>query len=240
MSLLEISGLRPDIADLTTYWVNVGSAQMWPLSTVFPVPAQPLIVVENGAPIVVDLKTDGANGRDTGQMTDGIWYPWVLYNPITSKMCGIGSKQQDPTQLTYPSGFTYFRRLNTGFPMHNGQLDFLHQGAWPQPVVSLYKPRLVASLFGRANWQTINLSAYRPNPARLVLLTIVTSGASGDVFIASGPTGAYDRLCQYAAPSTNSGVRCWLLMDEMYVRVDGPAALRCDVYLDGWEMTDPA
>lgn len=238
MSLYEINGLRPDIMNATQFMVNPGSTTIWKNLT-----SNDNQDIEVQQPFVVDISTVGINGRDTGPMTDGIWYPYILYNPTTNVAGAVVSKGLSPDLITFPPGYTWYRKLCIGLPMHGGALDLMHMAAWPQPIVSLYTPRLVGTVMGRSttNWQPIDLSMHKPDGARLVLLTLVVSGGEGGYgYVASSQAGVFPRLENYIHQGVTSGVRCWLLDNTMYAQLIGPTNLRMDVYLDGFEMTDPA
>jgi hypothetical protein len=64
-----------------------------------------------GVSLAVDCTTNGANGLDTGSLSNGNWYFfYVIYNPTTATIAGLASLSA--TSPALPSGYTYSRLVS--------------------------------------------------------------------------------------------------------------------------------
>lgn len=60
--------------------------------------------------LTITMTTVGANGRDAGAATDGVWYVFVI-STATGALAALASTSS--TAPTLPGGYVYFRRVGT-------------------------------------------------------------------------------------------------------------------------------
>lgn len=210
-------------------------------------------VIGTSTSVDIDLSTTGANGLDTGTVTNGVdYHVYVLKKDSDGTMSAVVSDSITYGGVTVPTGYTLFRKLPFGFVYHSTNWDGIpafHLSAWPKPFI-----RLTDSEEGSA-WRALNsgtattftnidLTPWLPDNARMayIFCRVSATGTNGmaqvrvsgaqtfGLTVGSAIAGAENKYLTLHQRVTST-------RDFQY-KVTGGASL--SVFVLGYWMTEPS
>lgn len=201
----------------------------------------------------IDLATVGLNGLDAGSISDGDLFLYVIKNYTTDEVGFLASKETFQSNVTMPSGFSYFRKLPFAVVYNSvwGGIPAFHVSGWPSPEVRLTDAESSAAWCGLAagadtTWTYVDLSAWIPDTARMVTIQVqvrYSTGTASSSYIRSLTSqstgvlvGSVDSSTKWQTSTIT--IRVDSLRRLQYRNIGSSARLY--IYVLGYSMTEPS
>lgn len=203
------------------------------------------------ATIFPDLTTIGLNGMDVNPNGAGHMPPdwayniYAIYNPTTQGFGFILSQATAFENVVVPSGFTSYRKLCYGVTVYNGALLTNHTTHWPMPRVDFSPQILVGSFTTTQTFTPVDVARYVPDNSRFVNFRAVLTGTGNNLWLAPTASTQYQKLFAYNGQDVKPGL--WMRVQYtygnpstsyVYVSFQPGSSGRCDLYCDGFAMTE--
>jgi hypothetical protein len=207
------------------------------------------------APLDVDLSTTGLNALDTGTLVDGDGVYFYLVSNGSGSFGILASKQVIAGSVTYPSGYTFQRKLNFGFIYKSvwDGIPYFHATGFSSPFVRLTSAESTGTWCALSagiatSWTNVDLSDWVPDNARVALIQceVRYSGLGGDAssYIRSDSSvGQNTGLLVGTVGPANTRNACSQIIRVTSARKfqyqNNAASAKLYVYVLGYYMSDP-
>lgn len=239
-----LSGLEPDKFSTNRLNINPGSVSEFYGQALFNFPQETQI----------DLTKAGAWGIDTGVVTNGDLYVYVIWNQSTGDYALMASQSTFQGGVTLPLGYTVARKLPWGVVYRaawDGIPNF-HLTNWPMPDIrftdSEYSQTWSALASGTApDWTIVDLSRWVPDNARMAYIQVETRWVPGQPAGSSYIRSYAGQASGLLVGSVNPGMQ-FSNGGSLKIRVDSTRKMEykstpgAAIYIRvlGYSMTEPA
>lgn len=201
----------------------------------------------------IDLTKNGIWGLDTGTISNGGIYIYLIGNSTTGDFGFIASKSITEGGLVCPSGYSFLRKLPWGIN-YNTSWDGIpnfHLTHWSMPFIT-YTDSEYASLWmpiaggSASNWTDIDLSTWLPDNARLAYISAqirYNSGSEGSGYLRSYSGQKTGQIIGSASPgSPYTGQSTFFLRTTSDRKIQYRTTGSVQLYLGvmGYCMSDPS
>lgn len=247
-----ISGLQPEKTSATTIKLFAGSIANGSSNP------QDVIQIRVTAGLTIDLATVGANGRDTGTLTDNTaWYIY-LFGDATGVLptIAVASQAQSYGTVVVPSGYSISLMAKLPFafvykPMM-GIPDFRLCG-WPSRNLEVrYSDwdatgwEVVNAVTGTGSFVSVDIysagaNRWAPNNARMVLVQYVLEGvtAAGELRFQLGAGSSKEQIIDYANIGEKAMGREWMTTTSAGIfKYKAPTGMKVTLRILGYRMSE--
>lgn len=189
-------GCEPDKLAGTTLNINPGSVADFYGGRVHNFPGQTSI----------DLTRIGPWGHDRLLVDGQDLCVYCIEKIATGEQAFMGSPARYATDVVYPAGYTFVRKLPWGAKYRSsfGGVPDFHLTGWPMPYIRLTGAQygapwaVLPGVAAAGAWRSLDLSGFLPDNARLAEIVVevrYNSGAAGSGYVrspgGSNPTGVF-------------------------------------------------
>lgn len=238
-----LSGMEPDKFSTNILHLNPGSASDFYGTT----------TIHFNSDYTIDLTTVGPGGLDTGSVSNGEYYVYLLQKTSDLSGAAVVSRSRLQGDVVVPPGYTWIRKLPWGFVYNtawDGIPNFLI-AHWPMPLVRFtdaqYQAPWMACVVASCRsqtWTTVDLTGYLPDTARAAMLAtevreMGTTACSGYVSSTGHDTGLFVGSASPNQPSSVMSLTIRVTSDRrLFYYVSPGCGLGIEVL--GYLMSDPS